>query len=274
MSTLTRKRLRKKRTRINSSSTNRKTKRRINSNSTNIKTKRRINSNSTNIKTKRRINSKSHFLEDNLDLLFDSLNGKTLGLMSGCFCPPHKGHYNSFLKMLQNRELDLDILVLESLNDKEAKKSRHGTPLSHTNFALNMFAKYLEEKTGKKVLVRNAMGARYKGIGYNLNRYSYIPSSIKKVYRISILDEKYEKGPLKPKSLNQLARIFFRNLRNGNEDKYEEKIFFRREIEKNSVDKLSATKFVKAIKEGENVSKFINHLSKRHMINILVKHKT
>jgi hypothetical protein len=235
--------LRKKRTRTN------------NSKSTNRKTNRR---------TKRRINSslKSHFLEDNLDLLFDSLNGKTVGLMSGCFCPPHKGHYNSFLKMLQNRELDLDILILESLNDEKPEKSRHGTPLSHTNFALDMFAKYLEEKTGKNVLVRNAPGALYKDKGYNLLQYPYIPLLIKKVYRLTILDEKYEKSPSKPKTLNQLSRILFRNLRNGNEDKYEQKIFYRREIEKNSVDKLSATKFVKAIKEGEDVSKFINHLSK------------
>ena len=126
------------------------------------------NSNTTPRKTKRRRKEpKSHFLEDNLDILFDSLNGKTIGLMSGCFCPPHKGHYNSFLRMLQNRELDLDILVLESLNDKKAESSRHGTPFSHSVFALNMFANYLEEKTGKKVLVRNAMGALYKDKGYN-----------------------------------------------------------------------------------------------------------
>ena len=238
--------LRKKRTRTN------------NSKSTN-----RRRTNSKNRKTKRRINSslKSHFLEDNLDLLFDSLNGKTVGLMSGCFCPPHKGHYNSFLKMLQNRELDLDILILESLNDEKPEKSRHGTPFSHSVFALDKFANYLEEKTGKKVLVRNAMGALYKGKGYNLLQYPYIPSSIKKVYRITIFDEIYEKNPSKPKTLNQLSRILFRNLRNGNEDKYEQKIFYRREIEKNSVDKLSATKFVKAIKEGRDVSKFINHLS-------------
>lgn len=238
--------LRKKRTRTN------------NSKSTN-----RRRTNSKNRKTKRRINSslKSHFLEDNLDLLFDSLNGKTIGLMSGCFCPPHKGHYNSFLKMLQNRELDLDILILESLNDEKPEKSRHGTPLSHTNFALDLFAKYLEEKTGKKVLVRNAMGALYNGQGYNLLRYPYIPSSIKKVYRLTILDEKYEKNPRKPKKLKEIQRISYKNLRDGNEDKYEEKIFFRREIEKNNIDKLSATKFVEAMKEGRDVSKFINHLS-------------
>ena len=90
--------------------------------------------------------------------------------------------------------------------------------------------------------------------------YSYIPSSVKKVYRITIFDEIYEKNPRKPKTLKEIQRIFFNNLRKD-EDKYEEKIFFRREIEKNSVDKLSATKFVKAIKEGSDVSKFINHLS-------------
>ena len=121
-----------------------------------------------------------------------------------------------------------------------------------------MFAKYLEENTGKKVLVRNAMGALYKDKKYNLLQYPYIPSSIKKVYRITIFDEIYEKNPREPRTLNQISRNLFKNLRNGNEGKFEEKIFFRREIEKNSIDKLSATKFVRYIKE---VSKFINHLS-------------
>ena len=245
--------VRKKRTSRNSKSTS------TSRNSKSTSTSR--NSKSTPRKTKRRRKEpKSHFLEDNLDLLFDSLQGKTIGLMSGCFCPPHKGHYNSFLRMLQNRELDLDILVLESLNEKKAEGSRHGTPYSHSVFALNMFANYLEEKTGKKVLVRNAFGALYEGKGYNLLNYSYIPSSVKKVYRITIFDEIYEKNPRKPKTLKEIQRIFFYNLRKE-EDKYEEKIFFRREIEKNNIDKLSATKFVRAIKEGRDVSKFINHLS-------------
>ena len=207
---------------------------------------------------------KSHFMEDNLNLLFDNLKGKTIGLMSGCFCPPHKGHYKSFLKMLKDPELNLDILVLESVNDEKVENSRHGTPLSHTNFALNMFADYLEKKTGKKVIVRNARGALYKDKGYNLLQYTYIPNTVKRVYRIRILDEKYEKNnSLKnPKDLKKINRMFFRNLRDGiNEYKYQEKIFFRTKIEQKDEDKLSATKFVNAMVKGKDVSKFINHLS-------------
>ena len=166
--------------------------------------------------------------------------------------------------MLRNRDLDLDVLILESLNDDEKpEKARHGTPGNHSKFALNMFAKYLERKTGKIVLVKNAMGALYKGKGYNLRHYPFVPASVKNVFRITILDEIYENTPPKTKTLKQIQRIFFKNLRNGNEDKYEEVIFYRREIEKDSLDKLSATKFVKAIRDGKDVSKFINHLTQR-----------
>ena len=81
----------------------------------------------------------------------DLLEGKTIGRMNGCFCPPHKGHFLTWETAC--KDLNLDILFLSSTNVVDKYKSRHGIPLQFTEWVISRWAPYLENADGNPVQV-------------------------------------------------------------------------------------------------------------------------
>jgi hypothetical protein len=214
--------------------------------------------------------SSPYLIQNRLDLLYDNLKGKNVGLMSGCFCPPHAGHYNSFKTAI--KDLDLDILYLTTINSGEANWGRHKTAGSHTIYVLIMYAKKLEEETGCSVLIENCASCPPIGLHKNRGDYKYydrvsfmnwIPVDVKNVFNIQFVENEEQRA----KTIKLDDRHF------GNKDMYKElrlkapekyiHIKFEREE-----DGLSATKFSKclaAIKSGElsrnACDKYISHLN-------------
>jgi len=184
---------------------------------------------------------------------------KNIGSISGCYCPPHKGHYNSFIRVI--REFKLDILFIETTNTD--KFSRHGTPLKHTLETLKKWAKCIERVTKAKVYVLDDM-----------TNFAFIPRDISHFYMIQIYDEE-EESP-KQHVLDRTARQFLKQLKKdpfGDDSKrkttLKDKVsdgILRRE------GKISATKFVNCLidvkggkKSREECHSFIDHLKKPEM---------
>ena len=241
----------------------------------NTKTKTRRRSSSLN--KSRRINTSgkinSVFIEDNEGLLFDNLTGKTLGIMHGCFCPPHKGHYNSFKKAIV--DLNLDILLLKSLNDNNPNSSRHGTPLNHTIKILELYAIKLKKETDCIVLIIKSPSSVFmkNNRPIKINKYGWIPHTIKQIYDINYVET--EEDLLKPEKTisRNFQKLYFPELRRM-EAEYKYK-YIRYIREK---DGLSATKFVNALikykddRSEENKReclKFIDHLNDEEQENYL-----
>ena len=61
---------------------------------------------------------------------------------SGCFCPPHAGHY----ALIENvvTKVKPDVLIVSSVNSND--NPRHGTPLSHTKETWNKWGEILANK--------------------------------------------------------------------------------------------------------------------------------
>lgn len=211
-----------------------------------------------------------YIIQNRLDLLYNNLKGKNVGLMNGCFCPPHIGHYNSFKQAI--KELDLDLLYLNTTNTGEAKRGRHKTAGSHTYYVLIMYAKKLKEETGCNILIENCSSCPPIGLHKNRTDYKYydrvsfmnwIPIDVKNVFKIQFVenDEQREKT----------IKLDDKNF--GNKDMYKElriyapEKFVHIKLERKD-DGLSATKFSKclaAIKAGElqrnACDKYISHLT-------------
>jgi hypothetical protein len=81
----------------------------------------------------------------------DILEGKTIGRMVGCFCPPHKGHFFTWERAC--KDLNLDILFLSSTNAAVKEKSRHGIPLKFTEWVISRWALHLQNADGNPVQV-------------------------------------------------------------------------------------------------------------------------
>ena len=232
----------------------------------NTKTKTRRRSSSLN--KSRRINISSVFIEDNEELLFDNLTDKTLGIMHGCFCPPHKGHYNSFKKAIV--DLNLDILLLKSLNDNNPNSSRHGTPLNHTIKILELYAIKLKKETDCIVLIIKSPSSVFmkNNRPIKINKYGWIPHTIKQIYDINYVET--EEDLLEPEKTisRNFQKLYFPELRRM-EAEYKYK-YIRYIREK---DGLSATKFVNALIKYKDdrieCLKFIDHLNDEEQENYL-----
>jgi hypothetical protein len=97
---------------------------------------------------------------------------KTMAFISGCYCPPHRGHFNTWQTACH--DLDLDVLFITSLNvpyeteeydrktveDKNkvkkiqpSYKSRHGIPLEFTEWVVSNWSSQLKNKKNEQVTV-------------------------------------------------------------------------------------------------------------------------
>jgi hypothetical protein len=120
---------------------------------------------------------------DNPDRIYeaDMIEGKTIAQMSGCYCPPHKGHFMRWYDVC--KDLNLDILFIISTNHSRINKkghrsfiSRHGVPIEFTEWVVSKWASQLTNAQGKPVTVI----FRKEGILYN------ITNNFKQLYFINI----------------------------------------------------------------------------------------
>jgi hypothetical protein len=79
------------------------------------------------------------------------LHDKIIGRMTGCFCPPHKGHFLTWERAC--KDLNLDILFISSSNDINPYKSRHGIPIAFTEWVVSKWAAHLKNQRGTPVQV-------------------------------------------------------------------------------------------------------------------------
>jgi len=196
---------------------------------------------------------------------------KTVGIMSGCFCPPHKGHYNSFLQAINSgtkEKYKLDFLFIETTNSgTKSEGSRHGTPVSHTLETLNKWANKIYEEIGTQVFINNSVDP-YK------SNYQFIPRNVGHVYDISVYDSVPEDN--QRKLLDRTAKNFLIQLKKdqwGNNNTRNTTLYNKAstvESERDRTENLSATEFTRCLmnvqqkdtKENRELcSKFINHLS-------------
>lgn len=184
---------------------------------------------------------------------------KNIGSIAGCYCPPHKGHYNSFLRVI--REFKLDVLFIETTNTD--RYSRHGTPLKHSLETLRKWAKCIERETNAKVFVLDSM-----------SNFEFIPRDISHFYAIQIYDEE-EESP-KTHILERTARRYLQRLK---KDPFGDDPTRKTTLKDKASDarlprngKVSATKFVNCLmdvktgkKTKEECHPFIDHLKKPEM---------
>ena len=212
----------------------------------------------------------SRFLIQNrADLLYDALKGKNVGLMNGCFCPPHVGHYNSFKKAIET--LKLNLLFLQTINNSTARLGRHGTAGSHTYKVLIMFAKKLKEETGCDVLIENCPGCPpiikdKKDKEYKFDNrvafFNWIPVDVENVFKIEYVENDKQRSKTIILDDKNFSANYFKELRLKAPDKFKHIKLERPD------DGLSATKFSKClseIKSGKSdrnsCDKYISHLT-------------
>ena len=78
----------------------------------------------------------------------DSLVSKNIVYLAGCFCPPHKGHYNMIKNSILNGSeitggnVDVALIKFSTSFEVDKYKSRHGIPY---NQSLTMMITYLQK---------------------------------------------------------------------------------------------------------------------------------
>lgn len=77
---------------------------------------------------------------------FESFSGKTVLTFFGCFCPPHRGHYETLERAI--RDVRPNIVVVESMNSDNPEYSRHGIPLSFALKTWMRWSEFLSQKYG------------------------------------------------------------------------------------------------------------------------------
>lgn len=86
--------------------------------------------------------------EVDYDNYYDSLVGKNITVVSGCFCPPHRGHYELIKRTVENAKIildeDVDVVLINFATsfNVDMYKSRHGIPYEQS---LKMMKLYLQK---------------------------------------------------------------------------------------------------------------------------------
>ena len=180
------------------------------------------------------VGSEQKRMTENDVLSFDFTN-KIVGMVSGCFCPPHKGHFAMIFEAC--RQNKLDILFLKTVNNS---RPRHGVPLEVSLKVLSIYAKYIYDELGTHVFVSS------DGIPWS------IPNTVNKILNIEVMELKGEPTELnrtqakEQESANFLtgtSRTYLRNF-----DKVNNTKVFRRVMFRNSENGLSATIFIREMK--------------------------
>ena len=176
-----------------------------------------------------------------LNQMFLSKENINIGSMSGCFCPPHKGHLEAMKAFV--KDLHIDVLILNSMNSNKRFGSRHYIPLDFTYYILKQYAKYI----GCSVLITSSKDnyvpefyKKLKGKMFNMRAMEDI--TLEQFHELNAKDgftkfEDHDNIYIK----NSYGRAGPGQRRNFNEDQLFDVNYFREE------DGSSATKTAKCI---------------------------
>jgi hypothetical protein len=183
---------------------------------------------------------------DGAMMAFKNLNmTSNVGEMYGCYCPPHKGHFENIKEACE--KLDLKVLFLHTNNRNDVSRSRHGIPADFSVKQLCIFAKYLYDTLDLITFISSD--------GSNATPWE-ITSDLDNFYNISGTEydgkESYEKAleyKTKEEKGDPLKNVFprvFKNFERSTPEKKQTKmkniVFLR-----NKNDGLSATKFTECL---------------------------
>lgn len=156
---------------------------------------------------------------------------KTILIISGCFCPPHAGHYNMVNSVIKKAKPD--IVIIETTNRK--CNARHGVPLEHSLATWKEWGKIIQNKLDVDVLVYPFFEA------YEL--FDFISPNVKKIISV----KSFEKDIPANIKHNSITRVDTKTFSEGMFERVpRSKIYNLNNIRQGN---LSATKFTKCLKD-------------------------
>ena len=168
-------------------------------------------------------------------------NGKIIGDMTGCFCPPHKGHLQAIYDVCHKYRID--VIFVRTVNGAtKSIESRHGLPLSVTMKLLAKYAKYIYAKLGTEVIISGLGGGIPRNFSSSVNKL-YIINSIETDGEPTAADIKKAKEIEAEDPLTRYTKNILMNFDRANNDKVFNVVMFR-----NNLTGISATSFVKTMK--------------------------
>ena len=165
--------------------------------------------------------------------------GKNVGIIAGCFCPPHKGHYQTIYDACAKNKLDY--MFIHTMNNSNAIKSRHGVPALFSIKMLSYFAKNINKYLDTQFFISNTS----QSIPWDIN------NSMNKIYMIDVVEMdgeptesnmEYVRERVDTDPLANAARRYLINFKPNVDKKVQYSVLFR-----NKLTSLSATSFVKSI---------------------------
>lgn len=194
---------------------------------------------------------------------FEELSrGKTILMVTGCFCPPHAGHYG-FVKS-SIAKVKPDIVVIWTVNRNEYP--RHGTPLSHTLETWRSWGKILSRKYGVDIFVTSEP--------YEVVWYADAKMLINVEVHEGDIPEGVVPNSVTAKSWGNMSMAYFRKMRTRGDNYFE--FHIKREGD------LSATQFTKCLKdltkdclkyvpedlEGEDKLEYVKNIREKYGPNL------
>lgn len=165
--------------------------------------------------------------------------GKNVGIIAGCFCPPHKGHYQTIYDACAKNKLDY--MFIHTMNNSNAIKSRHGVPALFSVKMLSYFAKNINKYLGTQFFISNTS----QSIPWDIN------NSMNKIYMIDVVEMdgeptesnmEYVREREDTDPLANAARRYLINFKPNVDKKVQYSVLFR-----NKLTSISATSFIKSI---------------------------
>lgn len=198
---------------------------------------------------------------------FEELSrGKTLLMVTGCFCPPHAGHYGLVKSAIA--KIKPDIVVIRSTNGPRG--TRHGTPVSHTLETWRDWGKIFSRQYGVYVYVTSF--AADTDVLWKSDPKILIELE---VYEGREMPSKYIDAPMESTSFEGKSTAFFAKMHKSKDN------YFRYHIKREG--KLSATRFTKCLKnltkdclkyvpeDVENRADYVKSIRERYGSNLKVK---
>jgi hypothetical protein len=179
---------------------------------------------------------------NNAETIQYNFEGKNVGVMSGCFCPPHAGHFQTIYDACVKN--NLGVMFIKTTNsDNRPERTRHGLPSALTIKLLHHFARYIHDTLGTEFFITNSPEEVPWDINTSMNQLILI--------QVNEIDGEPTEEDIKNATIieqtNPLvgkARRFLENFDRENNEKVFNSVLFR-----NKLNGLSATSFVRSLIE-------------------------
>jgi hypothetical protein len=178
----------------------------------------------------------------NAETIQHNFEGKNVGVMSGCFCPPHAGHFQTIYDACVKNNLGA-MFIKTTNSDNRSERTRHGLPSALTIKLLHHFARYIRDTLGTEFFITNSSQEVPWDINTSMNQLILI--------QVNEIDGEPTEEDIKNATIieqtNPLvgkARRFLENFDRENNEKVFNSVLFR-----NKLNGLSATSFVHSLIE-------------------------